>query len=347
VQTGPENKNREFDYLCVDDFCGTLFNARALATAFEIGLIDFLLQNEPAGPADIARQLGADDRGMHLLTGMLLENRVVVKRHEKLQISDEFAHALKFRDLLEMKLAAANFAAHDFLSYFSSLVSNPREFMGKARFCRLFSYGKCFEATRENYLAARQWMKITTVLTKYEAQACLKYYDFNRHRRILDIGGNSGEFALRICRAHPDIEAAVFDLPVVCDIGREHLRSEPEAGRISFIKGNALTDDLPAGFDLISFKSMLHDWPEKEARRFIIRSAQSLAPGGTLLIFERGPIEDGDARLSYAAIPMLLFYHSFRSASLYREQFRELGLHEITVQKVSLDTPFFIITAKK
>ena len=342
-----KNVNREFDYLCVDDFVSNIFSARVLATAFEIGLIDFLLQNKHATLDAITTQLGTDSRGMRLLAGLLLENRVVEDRNGKLELSEEFIHALQFRDLLEMKLAIANFAAHDFLNYFSGLVSRPDELMGKARFCRLFSYDRCFKATRENYESTKRWMRITTTLTKYEAQACLRYHDFSRYRRILDIGGNSGEFVLRICKAHPGIQATVFDLPLVCDIGLEHIRSEPEADRISFIKGNVLTDALPTGFDLITFKSMLHDWPEKEARQFIARAAQSLAPGGALLIFERGPIEDGEAELSYATIPILLFFHSFRSPTLYQEQFRELGLQDITVKKLHLETPFFIATAKK
>ncbi|TFG93234.1 MAG: methyltransferase domain-containing protein [Syntrophobacterales bacterium] len=345
--TAGKRGNREFDYLCVDDFISNIFSARALATAFEIRLIDLLLQNKHATLEAITEQLGTDGRGMGLLVRLLLENRVVEDRNGILELSKEFSHALQFRDLLELKLGIANFAAHDFLNYFSTQVSRPGEFMGKARFCRLFSYDRCFEATRENYESTRQWMRITTALTKYEAQACIRYHDFSRYRRILDIGGNSGEFVLRICKAHPGIQSTVFDLPLVCDIGLEHIQSEPEADRISFIKGNALTDALPTGFDLITFKSMLHDWPEKEARQFIARAAQSLTPGGTLLIFERGPIEDGEAELSYATIPMLLFFHSFRSPALYQEQFRELGLQDITVKKLYLETPFFIATAEK
>jgi SAM-dependent methyltransferase len=335
------------EFLCVDDFIGDIFSARALATAFEIGFIDYLIRNEPSPLDVIARHVGADRRGMQLLAGMLRESRVLDDRNGALTLSSAFTYALRFRDLMEMKLAVSNFAAHDFLDFFSSLVSRPGEFMGKSRFVRLFSYGKCFEATRENVESTRQWMRITTTLTKYESQACLKYYDFGRHKRILDIGGNSGEFVLRICRAHPGIEAAVFDLPVVCAVGRQHVGSEPEASRISFVEGNALTDDLPEGVDLITFKSMLHDWPEKEARQLIERAVGALAPGGRLLVFERGPLEEGRQAMSYAGIPMLIFFHSFRAPTLYQEQFAELGLEDITVKKLCLDTPFFIVTAKK
>ena len=88
---------------------------------------------------------------------------------------------------------------------------------------------------------------------------------------MLDIGGNSGEFVLQVCKRHQGLRASVLDLPLVCDIGREHIAAEPEAERISFIKGNAFTDPLPEAFDLISFKSMLHDWPEKDAPSLIER----------------------------------------------------------------------------
>ena len=127
----------------------------------------------------------------------------------------------------------------------------------------------------------------------------------------------------------------------------EHIHPEPEVSRISFIKGNALTDVLPGGFDLITFKSMLHDWPEREVELFIKNASESLVPGGTLLIFERGPIEMGDAGFSYSMIPMLLFFRSFRSPGFYEKQLNGLDFHDITVKRVYLETAFFIVTAKK
>lgn len=113
------------------------------------------------------------------------------------------------------------------------------------------------------------------------------------------------------------------------------------------MKGNALTDPLPEGFDLITFKSMLHDWPEKEARQFIEKASHSLEPGGTLLIFERGPIEIGGATLSYSIIPILLFFRSFRSPVIYEEHLRDLDFQDIMVQKINLETPFYLVSATK
>jgi ubiquinone/menaquinone biosynthesis C-methylase UbiE len=342
-----KNQGSEFDYLCVDDFIKTVFDARALATAFEIRLIDSLLQNKHATLDSLAEQLGTDSRGMRLLLDLLLANRVVKNENGKLSLTEEFADALQFRELLELKLIITNFAAHDLLDYFSDLVSRPEQFVHKARFFRLFGYNRCFDYSQENYELTKRWMRITTTFTKYEAQACMKYYDFSQYRRILDIGGNSGEFALQICRRYPGVSATVFDLPLVCDIGQEHIRSEPEADRISFIRGNALTDPLPEGFDLITFKSMLHDWPEKEAKHFIEKASHSLEPGGTLLIFERGPLEVREKTFPYSMSPILVFFHSFRSPNIYEEHLKDLGFQAISIEKINLETPFYLVTAKK
>src|ERR1051326_4168968 len=131
---------------------------------------------------------------------------------------------------------------------------------------------RCFDRSSESYEMTRRWMRFTTALTRYEARVCVKRYDFGRHRRMLDVGGNSGEFLLQVCRAHSELSATVFDLPLVCDIGQEHVSSHPESSRINFRRGNALVDALPGGIDLVSFKSMLHDWPENEARRLMQRA---------------------------------------------------------------------------
>ena len=146
---------------------------------------------------------------------------------------------------------------------------------------------------------------------------------------------------LQICKKYPNVSASVLDLPLVCQVGLEHLQAEPEADRISFIKGNALADPLPEGFDLITFKSMLHDWPENEAKQLITRASKSLQPGGTLLIFERGPIKLGEATLPYSMIPFLLFFRSFRSPALYKEQLEVLDFQDI--KKIALLKSFRIV----
>ncbi|MBN2437045.1 MAG: methyltransferase [Deltaproteobacteria bacterium] len=340
----PLPKAEALAYLCVDEFMKTLIDAGGLAAAFELGLIDYLVQNSKVRLDDLRDGLAIDAQGLRFLLDLLMANHVIEMDNGDIGLTPAFLRALKFRDLLEAKLEFSRFVAPDMVHQFTALIRSFQQFGRDSRTFELFCYGRSLENSPENFKLTKRWVRITTALTKYEAQVCLQYHDFSRYRRMLDIGGNSGEFALRVCKAHPDIQATVFDLPVVCDVGLAHVEAEPEAGRICFVKGNALADPLPKGFDLIAFKSMLHDWPEKEAKQLIAKAKGALAPGGTLLIFERGPIEVGEKTPPYSMISFLLFFRSFRSPEIYRDQLKASGFSAVAVRRIDLEMPFFLIT---
>lgn len=334
------------DYLIVDEFLRTLIGARALKSALELRLID-LLEEEPRQLADVAAALNSDAAGTTLLIGLLAANGVIEESGGTVRLTRRFARALQYRELLERKLDFVGFVLLDFVDHFNSLIVDPDKFMRDVQLFRLFDYRRAADMSEENYTWTKVWIRLTTALTRHEADVCLRYHDFSRYTRMLDIGGNSGEFVLRACKAHGDLRAIVMDLPVVCEFGQDHVLPEPENDRISFIAGSALETPLPSGCDLITFKSMLHDWPDAEAASFVERAAEALEPGGTLLIFERAPLEFKDGDLPLVALPMLMFARSFRTPMLYQETLESLGFEDIETQIIELDTPFFILTATK
>jgi SAM-dependent methyltransferase len=332
-----------FGFLGVDEFLCGWCEAQALRSAFDLKLIDFLERAQTATASELERELSCDARGMRLLLDLLAANNVVAEEEHLVRLTPRFLAALRYRDLLEAKLDFASEAAADVLQSFTALVKDQGEFAARSRIFELFSYQHSLSSTPENERRARAWMRFTTVLTRYESQACLAQHSFAAHRRMLDIGGNSGEFALQVCTAHPHLEAAVFDLPVICDLGQEHVQAHAAAGRITFHAGNALTDPLPVGFDLVTFKSMLHDWPDAQARRLLTHASQALAPGGTLLIFERGPLPR--TAPPFGLLPMLPFFRSFREPEFYRRHLEAIGL-QVEVTWVELDMRFFVVTGR-
>jgi len=342
-----DTKSQPLDYLCVDRFMVDFVSARALTSALEIGLIDDLLQFPSCSFDKLNSRLKIEPRGLSLLIGLLRTSRVINQQNDSLMLTKAFIDALQYRDLLEAKLYFANLVAPDFINLFTALITNPRQFFEQAKIFELFSYQRCFQANDQNYSLTARWMQITTALTKYEALVCMSYYDFSRHRHQLDFGGNSGEFALRICKANPNLHAIVYDLPLVCDIGVQHIGTEPEAARIGFFKVNGSEQNIPQGFDLITFKSMLHDWPDHEMEAFLAKAYDSLDVGGTLLIFERGQMEIVDALPDYSIIPFLLFFRSYRLPEHYKACLENLGFNDIEIIEIQLETLFILITARK
>ncbi len=346
----------ERDYLCVDAFIADMVGARALSTAFETGVIDYLIAHASCTAFAIQTDLQLDQPGLQLLLGMLRANRVLESKSSNGETADEnddtrlsasFKEALSYRDLMEAKLYFANLVAPDFLHLLTALLMEPAKFAEQARIFKLFSYQRAFEPTADNYEQTARWMRITTALTKYEAQACIAAFDFSQYRRMLDIGGNSGEFVLRVCRKYPDLRAAVYDLPLVCDIGAKHVEEEQEAARIDFIKRDPTQAALPRSYDLISFKSMLHDWPDVEMSDFLRRAYDALEPGGTLMIFERAEAQVKDVQIAYGQLPLMLFFRSYRTPQAYQAQLEAIGFQSITITEVPLDMPFILITAIK
>ena len=337
----------DLEFLCVDEFIRTVVDARVLKTAFELGLVDDLLEHRSTGVDALGRSLGVDRAGLRFLLDLLGANHVVEERDGRVRLSRRFALALHYRDLLETKLDFAGFTMNDFADLFTALVKSPGSATPRGRLFELFDYRRCFDPTIENYQRTRAWMRLTSTLTRYEARACMRLHDFGRYRRMLDIGGNSGEFIMQLCRKFPELRGTVLDLPLVCEVGMEHVLAEPEHSRITFVKADIRNDPVPGGYDLITFKSMLHDWPEEEADRFITKAARSLSPGGTLLIFERGPIQARDAVPPFSMLPILLFFRSYRLPTAYMRRLEALGLQDVEQRKIELDTPFFLVTAAK
>ena len=262
-------------------------------------------------------------------------------------LTTNFRRTMPYRDLMLSKIEFSNLISNDLQQYFDLFITDIRAFMEKSQVFELFGYHRCFEITPENLEATRRWMRITTCLTRHEARVIAKQANFSAFRNMLDIGGNSGEFALQLCKENPDLSACVADLPVVCAVGREHVGDEPEQASIDFLACDALRGPLPTGHDLVTFKSILHDWPLEAVKIFLDNAYRALDPGGSLIICERGPLDLEAENISFAMVPMLLFSRSFRAPCFYQDILEDLGFLNITVKAFRLDTEFFLIQATR
>lgn len=334
----PPNPLQNRALASVNEFLMTEIEARALSLAFDSGLIDRLARGEGGG-AHFSPTAG------RLLSGILRTSGVIAASGTEL--TDRFAAALAYRDLLEARLWFCNLVAPDVHQLFAQLLTDIPQFMARSKVFELFRYDRALEVTESNLAFTAQWVGYTTTLTKYEAPAAIERLDLRGRRRLLDVGGNSGEFARQIVAAWPELTATVFDLPVVCELGRRHLSRFPEAPRVAFMPGDLRQDALPGAQDVVSFKSVLHDWPDDPARDFLGKAFEALAPDGRLVIFERGEIEVGERPLPYWMVANLVFLPFFRRSAIYCGWLAELGFVDIDVAEIEVEMPFHLITARK
>jgi SAM-dependent methyltransferase len=339
-----------YDFLCVDDFLQTELDARAIRSAFETGIMAVLIAEGAVPFLTLAAKSRMDPAGLRLLIGLLEVNNVVRRADDQLALTAAFTRALEFRDLLETRIDFADLVWPDIHALFTPLLSDLPQFMARSKVFDLFRYDRCMNVTAENLAATKSWVRLTTCLTKYESAAVLGAVDLAGAHSFLDIGGNSGEFALQTCRRYPGIAATVVDLPVVCALGRSHIAavaSPDEAARIRFCPADFRRDPLPDAADVVSFKSVLHDWPDGDAERILERALTVVKPGGRMLIFERGPIEIGNRRLPYSMAPNLVFLKFLRPPDLYLNKLARLGLTAIEHRRIELEMGFNLIMARR
>jgi SAM-dependent methyltransferase len=338
------------DFLSVNAFLSTEMDARAIKSAIELGIIDTLASKGASALPSLVAGRQLNPVGLRLLIDLLEVNNVVARTGDLIELTPDFKTALRFRDLLECRIAFSDLVWSDVHDLFTPLLVDLPQFMARSAIFELFRYDRCIDVTPANLDATAVWTRFTTCLTKYEAGAALEAIDIDSAGTFIDLGGNTGEFALQVCKRNANTRATVVDLPVVCALGERHITSaanESEASRITFFPADMRHDVLPAAGDLVSFKSVLHDWPDADAERLLERAYALVRPGGRLLIFERAPFEIRGKRIPYAMVPELLFLHFLRPADLYLKKLTELGFVSIEHRCVELDMAFHLIVARR
>jgi (2Fe-2S) ferredoxin/SAM-dependent methyltransferase len=103
-------------------------------------------------------------------------------------------------------------------------------------------------------------------------------------KRMLDVGGGSGAYAIAFVQANPELTAVVLDLPTVLPITEGHIEEARLSGRVTTRAGDLRSDDFGTGYDLVFLSSICHMLGPEGNRDLLARAARSLAPGGRVVI---------------------------------------------------------------
>ncbi len=105
---------------------------------------------------------------------------------------------------------------------------------------------------------------------------------------LLDIGGNTGKFALQ-CLAYDDkVKVSIADLPGQLNMAKANIEKTPYAGRMSYIETNLLDpqQSLPKGFGAIWLSQFLDCFSDAEIVSILKRCAQSIDYKASIYILE-------------------------------------------------------------
>ena len=105
---------------------------------------------------------------------------------------------------------------------------------------------------------------------------------------ILDIGGNTGRFALKCVENNDNVKVTVMDLPQQIGLLMDNVKGHPAADRISGYPGNLLDEstEIPGGFDVVWMSQFLDCFSEGQVLSILTRVSSTLKPGARVFIME-------------------------------------------------------------
>ena len=110
----------------------------------------------------------------------------------------------------------------------------------------------------------------------------------DKPKTILDVGGNTGRWALRCVDYDSDVQVTIMDLPQQIELMKHHTANKNGTTRILGHGCNLLDKNVPfpTGFDAIWLSQFLDCFSEKEVTSILSRAAKSMNNNTKLYIME-------------------------------------------------------------
>lgn len=253
----------------------------ALQAAVRLGVFTALHQGS-APLEEITVRIEADHRGTEQLLNALAAMGLLLKQESS------YANAPAAQEFLsrdsERYLGHIILHHHHILDGWAQLDQAVR----RGAPVRRRSYGEAVE--RESFLLG-MFNLAMGVAPRLSAQV-----DLAGRKRLLDLGGGPGTYAIHFCLANPGLSAVIYDLPTTEPFARQTVDRFGLAARIAFNGGDFNDGPIPGGpYDVAWLSHILHSHGPEECRQIIARTVEAMAPGGLILIHEFILENSGDA----------------------------------------------------
>jgi len=118
-----------------------------------------------------------------------------------------------------------------------------------------------------------------------EPAAIVESYDFSGMRRVVDVGGGSGNLLGTILTANPNVRGVLLDRPQVVPDAERNLSAVGVTDRCQVAGGDFL-EAVPDGGDVYIVSHCIHNWDEPSCVRILANCRRAMQQAGRLLIIE-------------------------------------------------------------
>ncbi|WP_305064515.1 methyltransferase [Methanococcoides sp.] len=180
-----------------------------------------------------------------------------------------------------------------------------------------------------------------------------KLPEFKKARKLLDLGGGHGLYAIAFAQMNPDLDAVVFDLPHVTEVTKEFIGRYGMNERVGVIGGNFLEGEIKnvSECDIIFASDALYCKPDVLAG-VLKKIYGALNDGGSVILKHWILNDDRTAPATSVFFDLMLSlrgdWHHIYTENEYIELLQEAGFSNIRTLDISSQaSPSVIVMATK
>lgn len=136
----------------------------------------------------------------------------------------------------------------------------------------------------------KSWFAFDHFYSDHSFEEALRIIFAHPIRQLLDVGGNTGRWALRCVEFDPQVEVTIMDLPQQLELMRHEAASKPGSERIRGYGCNLLDETVPfptdRSYDAIWMSQFLDCFGEEEIRSILGRASRIMTDTTRLYIME-------------------------------------------------------------
>jgi precorrin-6B methylase 2 len=103
---------------------------------------------------------------------------------------------------------------------------------------------------------------------------------------VLDLAAGSGVWGIGLAKRSPMVKVTAVDWPGVLEITRANAERHGLGPRFTFVPGDLSAADFGSGHHVATLGHILHSEGEQRSRALLKKTADAMAPGGTIAIAE-------------------------------------------------------------
>ncbi|MGD2049582.1 MAG: class I SAM-dependent methyltransferase [Chloroflexota bacterium] len=323
------------------DLAGAL-SYQAVATAAQLNLFQKLGQGSLT-PAELAQQIGADERGIAALLKALTTIGYVNQKGDRYSNSRSTAKWLLDGDDFDLSAAVTYWNA-----ILQELWPQAADIIKTGE--RSFNFYEWVEGRPEISHAFQQMMAINARLTGPDVAQKLALPSTTTS--LLDVAGGHGLYSIILCQDYPHLQATILDSPSALQSANRLIAQYQLTDQIQLREGDLWQTNWRQDYDVILLFNLLHHFDPEANERLLQMAANALKSGGQVAIMEQmeGKVF-GSASNAFVQLIALQYYLAVGGRVYSQEDIQGLllrtGFTDIHFHKLTKSPGTSLAVAKK